>query len=62
LFIKNIAGYKIVIIGRVNGRKKTRLLSIRNSKESNSQQTWIKQVNFGTAQARGRIGTFGIKI
>ena len=62
LFIENISGYKIVLIGRVNGRKKTRILSIKNSKESNSQQTWLKQVNFGVAQARGRIGTFGIKV
>lgn len=62
LFLKNIAGYKIVLIGRINGRKKTGLMSIQNAKESNSQQTWLKQVSFGAAQARGRIGTFGIKI
>ena len=62
LFIKNIGGYKIVLIGRVNGRKKTRLVSIKSAKESNTQQTILKQVSFGSAQARGRIGTFGIKI
>ena len=62
LFLESIAGYKIVLIGRINGRNKTGLLTIKNAKEANAQQTWLKQVSFGMAQAKGRIGTFGIKI
>jgi hypothetical protein len=60
--LKRGLGYKIALIGRINGARKTRLFSLTKFKQHKSHQTLSENVNFAMAQAKARIGTFGIKV
>lgn len=60
--LKRGLGYKIALIGRINGARKTRLFSLTKFKQHKSHQTLSKNVNFAMSQAKARIGTFGIKV
>ena len=53
-------GYKIVLTGRINSKKKSRSIYI--TRNQITLQIFANQMNFAYAQAEARIGTFGIKI
>jgi hypothetical protein len=55
-------GYKIVLIGRIDGARKTRIISLAKFNRYRSQQTFSNHVNFAMTQTTARIGTFGIKV
>jgi hypothetical protein len=58
-FAKGI-GYRIAIIGRINSSKKSRTIYLK--KRTLIRQNFEKKVNYATAQAKARIGSFGIKV
>ena len=60
--LKRGLGYKIALIGRINGARKARLFSLTKFKQHKSHQTLSENVNFAMAQVKARIGTFGIKV
>jgi len=60
--LKRGLGYKIALIGRINGARKARLFSLTKFKQHRSHQTLSENVNFAMAQVKARIGTFGIKV
>jgi ribosomal protein S3 len=53
-------GYRIAIIGRINSSKKSRTIYLK--RKTLIRQNFNKNLNFATAQARARIGSFGIKV
>ena len=53
-------GYRIAIIGRINSSKKSRAIYLK--KNTLIRQNFEKKVNYATAQAKARIGSFGIKV
>ncbi len=53
-------GFRIAIHGRINSADKTRVYYIK--KNVLIRQQFIENVNFASAQAKGRIGSFGIKV
>lgn len=53
-------GYRIAIIGRINSASKTRSYIL--NRNVLIRQNFSKKVNFASAQARARIGSFGIKV
>ena len=53
-------GYKIVFTGRINSKKKSRLIYI--TRNQITLQIFSNRMNFAYSQAEARIGTFGIKI
>ena len=53
-------GYKIVLTGRINSKNKTRSIYI--TKQQITLQIFSTKMNFAYAQAKARIGTFGLKI
>ena len=53
-------GYKIVLTGRINSKNKTRAIYI--TKKQITLQVFSTKMNFAYAQAKARIGTFGLKI
>ena len=55
-------GYRIALIGRINGANKSRTLYLKKLNRNRSRQTFSKNVNFAMAQARATIGAFGVKI
>lgn len=55
-------GYRIALTGRINGAKKTRTFYLAKLKRERPRQTFDKNVNFATTQARATIGAFGVKI
>ena len=60
--LKRGVGYRIALIGRANGASKTRTIYLRKLNRNRSRQTFSKNINFGSAQARATIGAFGVKI
>jgi len=55
-------GYRIALVGRINGANKSRTLYLKKLNRNRSRQTFSKNVNFAMAQARATIGAFGVKI
>jgi hypothetical protein len=55
-------GYRIALIGRINGANKSRTLYLKKLNRNRARQTLSKNVNFAMAQARATIGAFGVKI
>jgi hypothetical protein len=55
-------GYRIALIGRINGATKSRTLYLRKLKQNRSRQTFSKNVKFAMAHARATIGSFNIKV
>jgi hypothetical protein len=55
-------GYRIALIGRINGANKSRTLYVKKLNRNRPRQTFSKNVNFAMAQARATIGAFGVKI
>ena len=53
-------GYKIILTGRINSKKKSRLIYI--MRKQITLQVFDNNMNFAYSQAKARIGTFGIKI
>lgn len=53
-------GYRIAIVGRINSADKSRSYYL--TKKAVSRQNYANKVNFATAHARARIGSFGIKV
>ena len=60
--LKRGLGYRIALIGRIDGANKSRTIYLRKLKQNRSRQTFVKNVNFASAQAKATIGTFGVKI
>jgi ribosomal protein S3 len=60
--LKRGLGYRIALIGRINGANKSRTLYLRKLNRNRSRQNFSKKVNFALAHARARIGTFAVKI
>lgn len=56
---KNV-GYKILLSGRINSKKKSRLIYITHKQIT--LQVFKNNMNFAYAQANARIGAFGVKI
>lgn len=56
---KNV-GYKVALAGRINSADKSRLIYI--TRKNVPLQVFDKNMNFAYAQAKARIGVFGIKI
>jgi len=55
-------GYKIALIGRINGANKSRAIFVKKLNRNRPRQSFSKHVNFAFAQARATIGTFAVKI
>ena len=53
-------GYKIIVTGRINSKNKTRSIYI--TRKQITLQMFSTKMNFAYAQAKARIGTFGLKI
>ena len=53
-------GYKIVLAGRINSKKKSRVIYF--ARNQITLQIFNNKMNFAYAQAKARIGTFGIKV
>lgn len=62
LHFKRGVGYRIALIGRINGTNKSRTFYLKKLNRNRARQTFLKNVNFATAQARATIGAFGVKI
>ena len=62
LHFKRGVGYRIALIGRINGANKSRTLYLKKLNRNRSRQTFSKNVNFAMSQARATIGAFGVKI
>jgi hypothetical protein len=62
LVFKRGVGYRIALLGRINGANKSRILYLKKLNRNRSRQTFSKNVNFAMAQARATIGVFGVKI
>ena len=60
--LKRGLGYRIALIGRLNGANKSRTLYLRKLNRNRSRQSFSKNVNFALAHARATIGTFAIKL
>ena len=60
--MKRGIGYRIALIGRIDGANKSRTLYLRKLNKSRARQTFSKNINFAMAQARATIGAFSIKI
>ncbi len=60
--LKRGLGYRIALIGRINGANKSRTLYLRKLNRNRSRQSFSKNVNFALAHARATIGTFAIKL
>lgn len=56
---KNV-GYKILLSGRINSKKKSRSIYI--AQKQIALQVFSNNMNFAYAQANARIGAFGVKI
>jgi ribosomal protein S3 len=53
-------GYRIAIVGRINSSTKSRAFYL--TKKSLIRQNFSQKINYATAQAKARIGSFGIKV
>lgn len=62
LNLKRGIGYRISLMGRINGANKSRAIYLKKFKRNRPRQTFSRKVNFAMAQARAQIGAFGIKI
>ena len=60
--LKRGLGYRIALIGRINGANKSKTLYLRKLNRNWSRQTFSKKVNFALAHARALIGTFAVKV
>ena len=60
--LKRGLGYRIALVGRINGANKSKTLYLRKLNRNRSRQTFAKKVNFALAHARALIGTFGVKV
>ena len=60
--LKRGLGYRIALIGRINGANKSKTLYLRKLNRNRSRQNFSKKVNFALAHARALIGTFAVKI
>jgi hypothetical protein len=59
---KRGVGYRIALIGRINGANKSRTIYLKKLNRNRPRQTFSKNVNFAMSQARATIGAFGVKI
>jgi ribosomal protein S3 len=57
---KKLKGFRIGITGKINSASRTRAIFI--SKGNLPVQSFSERLNFATAQARARTGTFGIRV
>lgn len=62
LKFKRAIGYRISLVGRINGANKSRAIYLTKFKRNRPRQTFSRKVNFAMAQARAQIGAFGIRI
>jgi ribosomal protein S3 len=62
LHFKRGVGYRIALIGRINGANKSRTIYLKKLNRNRPRQTFSKNVNFAMSQARATIGAFGVKI
>jgi ribosomal protein S3 len=53
--LRKAKGYRISIAGRINSSDKSRVFILKRN-------VLVRHMNFAYAQARGRIGSFGIKV
>jgi len=60
--MKRGVGYRIALIGRIDGANKSRTLYLKKLNRNRARQNFSKNVNFAMAQARATIGVFSIKI
>ena len=60
--LKRGLGYRIALIGRINGANKSRTIYLRKLNRNRSRQNFSKNVNFALAHARATIGSFAIKL
>ncbi len=60
--LKRGLGYRIALVGRINGANKSRIIYLRKLNRNRSRQNFSKNVNFALAHARATIGTFAIKL
>lgn len=58
--LQRLIAYRIGIFGRINSSKKARVLFLKKGKLP--LQNFTKNINFGMAQSRARIGSFGVKM
>lgn len=58
--LQRLIAYRIGIFGRINSSKKARVLFLKKGKLP--LQNFTKNINFGLAQSRARIGSFGVKM
>lgn len=55
-------GYRIALIGRIDGANKSRTIYLQKLNRNRSRQAFLKKVNFAMSQARATIGAFGVKV
>jgi hypothetical protein len=60
--MKRGVGYRIALIGRLDGANKSRTLCLKKLNRNRARQTFSKNVTFAMAHARASIGVFSIKI
>ena len=60
--LKRGLGYRIALIGRINGANKSRTLYLRKLNRNRSRQSFSQDVNFALAHAKATIGAFAIKL
>jgi len=58
--VQRLIAYRIGIFGRINSSKKARVIFLK--KGNLPLQNFTKNINFGLAQSRARIGSFGVKM
>ena len=62
LRLKRGVGYRIALVGRINGANKSRIIYLKKLNRNRSRQTFLKNVNFAMSQAQATIGAFGVKV
>ena len=60
--LKRGLGYRIALIGRINGANKSRTVYLRKLNRNRSRQSFSQDVNFAFAHAKATIGAFAIKL
>ncbi len=60
--LKRGLGYRMALVGRINGANKSRTIYLRKLNRNRSRQNFSKNVNYALAHARATIGTFAIKL
>lgn len=62
LSLKRGLGYRMALIGRINGANKSRTLYLRKLNRNRPRQSFCQNVNFALAHAKASIGVFAIKL